>query len=107
AESHILLVAGPWRGSGGRGGQVELAVGDDLQALAGAGPEELGAGVAPPLEVLHADVVLLPRLQADRARVALERVGAPVADDELAVDPQAHAVVGLERERVGLAILRL
>src|SRR3569833_238336 len=83
----------------------ELAGGDDLLALAGAAPVELGLHAALILIELHLDGVLLPGGERDSSALGGGRLVIPIVDDKLVVDPEADTVVGHGGERVGVGEL--
>src|SRR6185295_9379638 len=68
---------------------------------AGTLPREPDQRSASVLVILQLELVILPALQGDRAGVFRDAVVRPVVDEELAVDPEPHAVVGLRDEGDG------
>src|SRR4051812_28683237 len=59
------------------------------------------------VEVFDTNIRAAPGGKGCVARVGLERVGGPVIDDELVVDPHAHAAGAHRYEAVFLGVLRL
>src|SRR3954464_97917 len=88
-------------------GDEKLTHGNDLPGRGRATPAEAGECAAVAFEVLKADVIFLAGDQVDGAGPFGGSLRRPVIDDQAAIDPEAHAVVGAGVEGVALGFLRL
>src|SRR5207245_8670880 len=91
---------------GGIGVRVEPLHRDDLFGLARAPPVQGVRCVARVLEVFELDVAAFAGHQRDGAGGGDAGVG-PTVDEELAVDPEFDAVVGLREEAVRFGVFGL
>src|SRR5436190_16664393 len=95
----------PRHGQAGR--RIELTLWNDLLGLARAGPRKARRCVTRIIVVLHPNLILLASNERDRAAPFRRPLVNPLIDDQLAVHPEPHAVVGARIERVRLRIERL
>jgi len=83
-----------------RSGGKKRAAGDDLFGGGFAAPAEGDLGAAEALIVFELDVVFLAGDEIDGAGEFGGGVRPPATEDELAVDPEAHAIIGFGVEGV-------
>ena len=87
--------------------RVQPQRGNDLLRLARAAPVKFCGRPERAVEILHLQIIVLPRDQRDRAAPARCRLADPFVHELHAIHPQPRAVVRLRRESVRLAELRL
>jgi len=90
------------------GERIQLRLRNRAGRSGGAAPLQLHGGVVGVLKIIQPHVVELLRIERDGG-VVRRSVGArrPIVDEQLAVDPQPHAIVRDGRNGVSLAVLRL
>ena len=78
---------------------VEILAVPDERAAAHGNPRERRQSGAQPVEILHPDEMVAGR-HVDLSRPVRRHLSQPLVDEELAVDPEAHPVVGERRKAI-------
>jgi hypothetical protein len=87
---------------GRTGRRIELFLRDNLATLVDTFPPQAHRRAAADLVVVDTDGMLVPRCQCDATDNLLTAVVISLVDDQLVVDPDAHAIIGNHRKGVDI-----